>query len=56
MQGPRSHYCDICEKYFHRKGIARHRKAHVKRAMGVIKAPMPKLRRNEVPGSEKDSE
>jgi hypothetical protein len=43
----RTNYCEICKKWFNRKGIARHRKAHIKRDMGAIKAPMPKLRRDD---------
>jgi len=47
MKGPRTHYCERCDKYFHRKGIMRHRKAHIKRDMGLVKTPMPKLRRED---------
>jgi hypothetical protein len=44
MKGLRTHYCERCDKWFHHKGIMRHRKAHLKRDMGVEQAPMPKLR------------
>lgn len=47
----RTNYCDICKKLFHRKGIARHRKAHVQREMGTIKGPMPKPRRDDENGN-----